>query len=165
MFEYPSRDDACHLYFYRRGLVGYSWMVPKGNGYVNLGIGGKTKALHRSGRSIHDHFRAFLGDLVGERRLDARTAENLHATGHPYYLFTGETDIKGENCFLIGDSAGLASVDLGEGIGPAVESGSMAAREIVGTGTYRKEDLTVFSFAGLTRALMRRANRRHLKAA
>jgi flavin-dependent dehydrogenase len=164
-FEYPTRGDACHLHFFRRGLVGYSWMVPKGNGYVNLGVGGKAKSLNRSDRSIHDHFRAFLGDLVRERRLDARTAENLHATGHPYYLFTSGTDIKGEDCFLIGDSAGLASIDLGEGIGPAVESGLMAAREILGTGTYRKEDLTAFSFAGLAGALMRRANRRHLAAA
>jgi geranylgeranyl reductase family protein len=163
-FEYPARDDICHLYFFRRGLVGYAWIVPKGDGFVNVGIGGKAKHLKSSDRNIHDHFRAFLDDLVQEKRLDAATARNLQETGHPYYLFTFEGEIRRDNCFLIGDSAGLATVDLGEGIGPAVESGLMAAREIVGTGTYRKEDISVCSFEGIVSNLARRANRRHLPA-
>jgi menaquinone-9 beta-reductase len=163
-FEYPAREDTCHLYFFRRGLVGYAWIVPKGNNFVNVGLGGKAKYFKSSGTKIHDHFRAFLGDLVREKRLDAGTAENLQETGHPYYLFTYQGEIKRDNCFLIGDSAGLASVDLGEGIGPAVESGLMAAREILGTGIYCKQDISVLSFGGVVGRLMRRANRRHLAA-
>ena len=163
-FQYPARGDICHLYFFRRGLVGYSWIVPKGNGFVNVGIGGKAKYFKASGSKIHDHFRAFLDDLVREKRLDATTAANLQETGHPYYLFTHGGEIKRDNCFLIGDSAGLASVDLGEGIGPAVESGLMAAREILGIGMYRKEGISVFSLSGVVRSLMRRVNRRHLAA-
>lgn len=164
-FEYPARDDVCHLYFFRRGLVGYAWIVPKGNNFVNVGLGGKAKYFKSSGSNIHDHFRAFLDDMVHEQRLDAATAGNLRETGHPYYLFTHGGEIKRDNCFLIGDSAGLASVDLGEGIGPAVESGLMAAREILGTGIYRKEDISVCSFGGIVGRLVRRANRRHLAAA
>ena len=41
-FEYPARGDQCHLYFFRRGLAGYAWIVPKGNGFVNIGLGGKA---------------------------------------------------------------------------------------------------------------------------
>jgi flavin-dependent dehydrogenase len=164
-FEYPSRGDLCHLYFVRRGLVGYAWVVPKGNGFVNVGIGGKAKYFRSSGTKIHDHFRAFVADLVQENRLDAATAETLHETGHPYFLFTRSGEVKRDNCFLIGDSAGLASVDLGEGIGPAVESGLMAAREILGTGAYDKDAITVFSLSGFVRSLARRANRRHVAVA
>jgi flavin-dependent dehydrogenase len=164
-FEYPARGDICHLYFFRRGLVGYAWIVPKGNGFVNVGLGGKAKYFKSSGSKIHNHFRGFLDDLVREKRLDATTASNLQETGHPYYLFTYAGEIKRDNCFLIGDSAGLASVDLGEGIGPAVESGLMAAREILGTGAYRKEDISVFSLGGIARRVMRRANRHHIAAA
>jgi menaquinone-9 beta-reductase len=164
-FEYPAREDICHLYFFRRGLVGYAWIVPKGGNFVNVGLGGKAKYFKSSRGNIHDHFRAFLDDLVRERRLDATTARNLQETGHPYYLFTYRGEIKRDNCFLIGDSAGLASVDLGEGIGPAVESGLMAAREILGTGAYRKEDISALSFGGIVRRLMRRANRRHFAVA
>jgi flavin-dependent dehydrogenase len=139
--------------------------VPKGGNFVNVGLGGKAKYFKSSGSKIHDHFRAFLDDLVRERRLDTATARDLQETGHPYYLYTYDGEIKRDNCFLIGDSAGLASVDLGEGIGPAVESGLMAAREILGAGVYRKEDISVFSFGGIVRRLARRANRRHLAAA
>ena len=161
-FAYPARDDTCHLYFFRRGLIGYAWIVPKGNGFVNLGLGGKAKYFKSSGARIQTHFRAFLDDLVAEKRLDAATAADVQETGHPYFLFAYRGDIKRDNCFLIGDSAGLASVDLGEGIGPAVESGRLAAREILGLGVYRKEDISVFSFRGFVRRLMARASRRHL---
>jgi len=164
-FAYAARPDICHLYFFRRGLAGYAWMVPKGDGYVNVGLGGKAKYFKSSGSKIQRHFRGFLDDLVREKRLDAATAADIQETGHPYYLFSHDGEIKRDNCFLTGDSAGLASVDLGEGIGPAVESGLMAAREILGTGAYRKEDISVFSFTGIVRCLMRRANRRHLAAA
>jgi menaquinone-9 beta-reductase len=164
-FEYPARSDLCHLYFFRRGLVGYAWIVPKGNGFVNVGLGGKAKYFRKSGTKIHDHFRAFITDLVREKKLDASTAENLQETGHPYFLFTRDGAVKRDTCFLVGDSAGLASVDLGEGIGPAVESGLMTAQEILGTGEYRKEAISVFSLTGLVQDLMRRANRRHVPAA
>ncbi len=164
-FAYPARGDTCHLYFFRRGLVGYAWIVPKGDGFVNVGLGGKAKYFRSSSSGVHDHFHGFLKDLVREGKLDEATVGNLRETGHPYYLFTARGEIKRDNCFLIGDSAGLASVDLGEGIGPAVESGLMAASEILGTGVYRKQDVLVFSFRGLVRRLMKRANRRHLAAA
>ena len=164
-FEYPARGDVCHLYFFRRGLAGYGWIVPKGNGFVNIGLGGKARYFRKSGTKIHDHFRTFIADLVREKKLDAATAENLQETGHPYFLFTGGGEVKRDNCFLIGDSAGLASVDLGEGIGPAVESGLMAAKEILGTGEYRKQAISALSFGGMMGRLMRRVNRRHVAAA
>jgi flavin-dependent dehydrogenase len=134
--------------------MGYAWCVPKGNGFVNIGIGGKSNYFKRSNTNIHDHFRDFLGDLVKQGRLDSATADALKSTGHPYFLFTHDGPVKAENCFLIGDSAGLASQDLGEGIGPAVESGLMAAGEILGTAEYRKDAITQFSFGGVTRKIL-----------
>lgn len=161
-FEYPTRSDTCHLYFLYRGLQGYAWFVPKGNGFVNIGIGGKSKYFKKSGTNIHDHFRLFLGDLVEQKLIDQKTANNLKDTGHPYFLFTHKGEIKRDNCFLIGDSAGLASVDMGEGIGPAIESGLLAADEIMGTGDYTKDAITKYSFSGLTRQLMHlTGGRRH----
>jgi menaquinone-9 beta-reductase len=160
-FEYPARADRCDLYF-RRGLAGYAWVVPKGNGFVNIGLGGKAKHFKSSGRKIQDHFKTFIADLVRWGVLDAATAATLQETGHPYYLFTRRGEVKRDNCFLIGDAAGLATVDLGEGIGPAVESGLMAAQEILGAGRYRKDAISVSSLTGWVGRLMQRANRRHL---
>jgi flavin-dependent dehydrogenase len=155
-FEYPARKDDCHLYFFQRGLNGYAWYVPKGAGFVNIGIGGKSNYFKYSGTNIHDHYQSFLGDLVGEGRLDADTAGDLKGTGHPYFLYAYEGEIKKDKCFLIGDSAGLASVDLGEGIGPAVESALLTADEILGEGEYSKCPITHYSFGGLTHRILKR---------
>lgn len=159
-FEYPGRRDDCRLYFFKRGLMGYAWFVPKGDGFVNIGIGGKSNYFRRSNTNIHDHFKNFLEDLVKEGRLDAETAAGVKAKGHPYFLLSDEGPTKRDGCFLIGDSAGLASVDLGEGIGPAVESGQMVAREIAGEGVYDKQEVTRHSFGGVTRAVLERLERR-----
>jgi flavin-dependent dehydrogenase len=154
-FEYPARKDDCHLYFFQRGLNGYAWYVPKGDGFVNIGIGGKSNYFKYSGTSIHDHFQSFLGDLVDQGRLDAETAGDLKATGHPYFLYANEGEIKKDKCFLIGDSAGLASVDLGEGIGPGVESALFVADEILGEGEYSKCPITHYTFGGLTHRILK----------
>ncbi|WP_421859364.1 NAD(P)/FAD-dependent oxidoreductase [Oricola sp.] len=155
-FPLPERSDRCHLYFFRRGLRGYAWFVPKGNGHVNIGLGGKSKYFKNSGTNIHDHFRDFLGDLVVQGLLDEKTAGSMKATGHPYFMFAYEGDVRRDNCFLIGDSAGLASIDLGEGIGPAIESGMMAAAAICGDGVYTRAGITHYSLGGVPLRLMQR---------
>ena len=161
-FAYPQRGETCHLYFLYRGLQGYAWFVPKADGVVNIGIGGKSKYFRKSGTKIHDHFRAFLDDLVRDKLLDRETADGLKEGGHPYFLYTHDSEVKRGTCYLIGDSAGLASVDLGEGLGPGIESGIMAAREILGEGTYDKTAVTKYSLGGLAGWLARKtAGRRH----
>lgn len=77
--------------------------------------------------------------------LDDQTAQDLKVSGYSYYLYGNQGEIKQDNCFLIGDSAGLASVDLGEGIAPAIESGLLAAGEILGDCQYNKKAISHFS--------------------
>jgi geranylgeranyl reductase family protein len=147
-FHYPQRKDECHLFFFRRGLRGYSWYVPKGDGVVNVGIGGYSSFFKKPGNNIHKHFQWFLDDLIKHKLMDSETADTVKVTGHPYYLFSFDGQYKEGNCFLVGDAAGLASIDLGEGIGPAIESGLMAADEILGVGCYNKAEISRISFAG-----------------
>ena len=155
-FAYPRRADTCHLYFLLRGLEGYAWYVPKADGQVNIGIGGKARWFRNTGEKIHDHWRSFLGDLVRQGLLDAETADGLKEAGHPYYLYTHDGAVRDGGAYVIGDSAGLATVDLGEGLGPAIESGILAAHDILGTATYDKAALTKYSFGGLAQWIMRR---------
>jgi len=131
-FQYPQRDNFAHLFFFQHGLKGYSWYVPKGNGYLNVGLGGFQFYFEESKVNINTHFQWFLENLVKLALLDPQTAHNLSPGGHAYYLFTQGTQIKKNNCFLIGDSAGLATIDLGEGISPCVESGLLVANQIMG---------------------------------
>ena len=157
-FEYPARPEICHLYFFTRGLKGYAWYVPKGNGFVNVGLGGSSRYFKKSGTNIHQHYRSFLMDLVQGGLLDAQTVAQIKDKGHPYYLFSYEGAVKKEGCFLIGDSAGLASVDLGEGIGPAIESGLLVAKEILGQEAYLKEKTSRFSLGGLLLKILKHLN-------
>lgn len=140
--NYPQRDEFTHLFFFQHGLKGYSWYVPKGNGYVNIGLGGYRFYFEQSGLNIHTHFQWFLETLVKFSLLDQQIAQELKPSGYGYYLFSNQGEIKKNNCFLIGDSAGLATIDLGEGIRPAVESGLFVAEEILGTNPYRKTSLS-----------------------
>jgi hypothetical protein len=48
--------------------------------------------------------------------LDQKVKGNYRPAGHL------------DNAFVIGDAAGLATLDLGEGTGPAIESGILAAK-------------------------------------
>ena len=50
--------------------------------------------------------------------------------------------------FLTGDSAGLATRDLCEGIGPAIRSGQRAAQAIVSGTPYTLEDVSGASLGG-----------------
>lgn len=145
-FEYPQRDRKSHLFFCFNGLGGYSWYVPKANGYLNLGLGGFSRYFKKSKTRIQDHFQWFLDDLVRRDLLDAATRQSIKPASHGYYLFSPQGEVRTDNCFLIGDSAGLASVDLGEGIAPAVESGVMVANEILGQGEYAKDRVSQFTY-------------------
>lgn len=157
-FQYPSREEVCHLYFFMRGLRGYAWYVPKGDGFVNVGLGGVSRYFKNSGTNIHQHYRSFLKDLVKTNLLDSQAVEQIKDKGHPYYLFSYEGEVKKDGCFLIGDSAGLASMDLGEGIGPAIESGLLVAKEIAGVDFYFKEKTSRFSLGGSVQRILAHLN-------
>ena len=54
--------------------------------------------------------------------------------------------VQRDNIFLIGDAASLATKDMGEGIGPAVTSGILAADAIVSGKTFSLSSIKKYSF-------------------
>jgi len=126
-FPYAYRDGNCHLWFLQNRLPGYSWYVPKGTGYVNIGIGGFAERLKANTDTIQRHWGLFLKEL---ERLSLVKNYQARATGHLYYVRDGVDVVQMDNALLVGDAAGLATRDMGEGIGPAVESGILAADAI-----------------------------------
>lgn len=136
--EYDWKDPDCHLWFFEKGLPGYSWYVPKQNGWLNVGIGGMAERMKSSGRDIKDHWSIFT-DMLG-RRLAVGAA--CDPAGYSYYL-RGRVDVvRRDNAFIAGDAAGLATRDMAEGIGPAVRSGTRAAAAILEGRSYGLEDVT-----------------------
>jgi geranylgeranyl reductase family protein len=142
-FFHPERDEICRLWFREHGLAGYAWFVPKGNGWLNVGLGAFSAHLGHDGRSLREHWGLFVRGLA-DRGLVRGHAFNPR--GHTYYVRAPRQDAQRDTCFLIGDSAGLATRDLGEGIGPAIESGRLAAEAILTGRPYALDNMTKYSY-------------------
>lgn len=150
--QYEWRDADCHLWFFENGLPGYSWYVPKERGWVNVGVGAIAARLKRTGMDIRSHWAHLAA------RLETRLAPGAQydPTGYSYYL-RGRVDVvRRDNAFITGDAVGLASRDLGEGIGPAVRSGMRAAQAILENKPYELDDVTGLSVGSIARSMFGR---------
>lgn len=152
-FAYEWNDPACHLWFFGDGLPGYAWYVPKANGYVNVGLGGMAAQLKRQGGHLRDYWRRFVARLDNKGLV--RYA-HYQPTGYSYYLHDGADVVSDRNAYIVGDSVGLATRDLCEGIGPAVKSGLLAARSIVSGTDYSIAAIDPLSGNGFASRLLAR---------
>lgn len=141
---YDWKDGDCHLWFFEKGLPGYSWYVPKQNGWLNVGVGGMAERLKRSGSDIRHHWSSFTGML--DRKL--ASGAQYDPTGYSYFLRGNVDVVRIEDAFITGDAAGLATRDMAEGIGPAIRSGLRAADAILGGADYQLQDVTGASLGG-----------------
>jgi flavin-dependent dehydrogenase len=109
------------LYF-SADLRGYAWLVRKGP-VLNFGIG------RQDPHDLAGHAQRFLAHAEELGKLPRRRPTKLH--GHAY-LLNGQSarPLGGDGFLLVGDSAGLAWPQSGEGIRPAVESGVLAAQAL-----------------------------------
>lgn len=118
-------------------LQGYAWCFRKGN-FLNIGLGRLDQ------HALSQHVAHFLGFL----RTTGKVAFDLPGkfAGHAYLLFGyGKRNVVGDSVMLIGDAAGLAFPQSGEGIRPAVESGLLAASVIkAAEGHYNIENLRAY---------------------
>lgn len=120
--------------FFTPDLMGYGWIFRKGN-YLNIGLGREDK------QKLSGHVNEFCNYLKDIGKIPEDTPEKLH--GHAYLLYNHSLrDLHKDNVLLIGDAAGLAYPQSGEGIRPAVESAILAANVInKSKGKYRIEQL------------------------
>lgn len=152
-FAYDWKDPACHLWFFDGGLPGYAWYVPKANGYINVGLGGMADQLRRQGGHVQQHWSKFVSKLQ-DRGLVSYT--DYHPTGYSYYLRGNADVISDDNAYIVGDSVGLATRDMCEGIGPAVKSGVLAAHSIVSGADYSLAGIDTFSGSGFVSRMLGR---------
>lgn len=150
-FAYGWEDPRCHLWFFDNALPGYAWYVPKANGYINVGLGGMAEKLKHRGGHLREYWRRFVEKL---QRKGLVNYDDYHPTGYSYYL-RGNVDVISEDgAYIVGDSVGLATRDMCEGIGPAVRSGLLAADSIVTGTSYSLEELSQFTGSGLVSKLL-----------
>lgn len=148
-FPTPPPRPECILWIPFAGPAGYAWYVPKADA-INVGFGGLHGRL--GGDGMKDLWARFVGLLGKEGCVNA---DPPAPKGHAYYVGGHRRQLKREDAYLLGDAAGLATVDLAEGIGPAVESGILAAGDILGRETYSPEKITRHTLGPLKRTLRR----------
>lgn len=125
------------LYFCN-DLQGYAWCFRKGN-FLNVGLGRLDQ------HALPEHVSQFVRFLQSSGKVRFEPPQRM--SGHAYFLFgRSPRKIVDDAVMLIGDSAGLAFVQSGEGIRPAVESGLMAARVIASAeGSYARDRLQSYT--------------------
>jgi flavin-dependent dehydrogenase len=152
-YDWQERD--CHLWFFGHGLPGYSWYVPKERGWLNVGVGGVAARMKNSGHDIRAHW-----DYL-RQALEGGFAPGAHydPSGYSYFLRGNVEVVRRDNAFITGDAAGLATRDLGEGIGPAIRSGLRAAQAITHAVPYQLGDVSGTSLTSIVRSMFDRAAR------
>jgi flavin-dependent dehydrogenase len=143
-FAWDWRDPDCHLWFFENGFPGYAWYVPKRDGFLNIGIGGMASQLKARGEDIKTHWALLVEKLDG---LGLVRGHAFDPKGYSYYLRADVQTVKLGNAYLVGDSAGLATRDMCEGIGPAIFSGQRAADAIATGRPYTLDGIPRFSIS------------------
>lgn len=108
--------------FFTPDLAGYGWVFRKGD-YLNIGLGREDRS------KLSGHVKNFVNHLVSEGKIPSDIHEKFN--GHAYLLYPhARREMLADHVLLIGDAAGLACPQSGEGIRPAVESAILAAEVI-----------------------------------
>ena len=140
----PAQSNACQIQpempelYFCQDLKGYGWCFRKGN-HLNIGLG------REGNQRLSEHLEKFCEFLKQRGRIPHDVPTKFQ--GHAYLLY-GRTARKhiDDGVLLIGDAAGLAYPQSGEGIRPAIESAFMAAATILeANGDYRREQLQPYS--------------------
>ena len=128
--------DRPELYFCD-DLKGYGWCFRKGN-FLNVGLG------REGNKGLVEHVHTFSRWLQSQGKVPADAPARFK--GHAYLLYSHATrPVVGDGVLIIGDAAGLAYAESGEGIRPAIESGLMAARIVADArGDYSRQRLAEY---------------------
>jgi len=141
-FIHPAADRQVRMWFFQDQLPGYAWYAPKSGGYLNVGIGAAERLMRARGTTLRQHWDLYIDKLEARGLI---SDHQFHPTGHSYYLRSDTPPLRHENAFLVGDAAGLATRDMGEGIYPAVMSGVLAAGAIAQETTYSIRSIPLYS--------------------
>ncbi|WP_306535104.1 NAD(P)/FAD-dependent oxidoreductase [Geobacter sp.] len=147
----PDQEHLCRTpadtpaLFFCRDMKGYGWLFRKGS-FLNVGLGRMDR------KHLGRHMRDFCVFLEQRGDLPAGLAGRFR--GHPYLLYGGQggRTCVSDGALLVGDAAGLAQPQSGEGILPAIESALLAADTILAAdGDYRRANLEPYAARLVTR--------------
>jgi flavin-dependent dehydrogenase len=130
--------------FFCDDLEGYGWCFLK-EGVLNIGLGRKSG----DGQRLSADVERFVADLRRWGKINFDPPARMR--GHAYFVSKHSPRHRvADGVLLIGDAAGVAYPESGEGIRPAVETGLLAAatiRSAAARGRFLRDDLASYAQA------------------
>ena len=145
-FVHPGASNTCHLWSFQDELPGYAWYFPKTDSVVNVGVGSVSVGLKKQQDNLKRHWELLVDKL---ECYDLVRRHDFRPIGHSYYLRSSSPALRAGNAMLVGDALGVATLDMGEGIAPAIRSGINAADAIIHATAYTTRGLHRYSFPDL----------------
>jgi len=147
----PARLD---IYYDRATMPGYIWVFPQAEGRANVGLGAYIQRVKQDGLDLAAALERFVAGnpLIRERLGQARRVSPIQ--GYPLRARIDSTVPVADGVLVAGEAAGLVSPLTGEGIGPALASGELAARHALRA--LAAGDVSSVSLAPYARDLQRR---------
>ena len=116
-------SESTPVLYFCHDLQGYGWVFRKGN-YLNIGLG------REDNHQLSEHIKSFCHFLKQQKIIEFDIERRFQ--GHAYLLYNhARRNLVADHLMLIGDAAGLAYPQSGEGIRPAIESSLFAAQTLL----------------------------------
>lgn len=150
--------QAHHLEIYlpKSLPLAYLWIFPLPNGEANVGCGLQSTLIKKNHINLKDLLNEIINNdpVLKGRFTNATPLETAQGWGLP--LASLKRKIAGDGWLLIGDAGSLIYPTTGEGIGPAMMSGYIAAHFI--KEAVAKNNFTEESFRNYEREIYKRLN-------
>jgi flavin-dependent dehydrogenase len=122
--------DTTEIYMQKHFMPGYFWIFPLPDNRCNVGFGMISKQISLRKINLRKSFHEFIeaSSLLKEKFKGAEIEGNLEGFSLP--LGSKRIPVSGEHFLLAGDAASLIDPLTGDGIGNAMLSGRLAAKQI-----------------------------------
>ncbi len=129
-FENVSGDmDKCQLYYLKGICPGYFWIFPVDKKTCNVGIGMRPEDVRKTGKTLQQ----ILDETIQSERFAGRFKHATQVTEWKEWglsVLGGRRKCAGNGWVLVGDAGTFAMTFSGEGCGPGMRTGKMAALAI-----------------------------------
>ncbi len=122
--------DLCELYYLKGICPGYFWIFPVDGGMCNVGIGMRVEDLERQGISLQGKMDGIISSEKFSGRF-ARAKKVSETREWGVSVLPGKRKWSGNGFVLVGDAGTFAMTFSGEGVGPGMRSGKVAAHAIL----------------------------------
>ena len=140
-----TEDKNLEIYLPKSLPLAYLWIFPLPNGEANVGCGLASDMIAKKSINLKTVFQQLITEdpALKDRFKNAQPLERAVGWGLP--LASQNRKASGDGYLLVGDAASLVCPTTGEGVGPGMMSGYIAAHYIQRAVQQNRYDKTMFS--------------------